>query len=379
VPATAALIVLIVTFLFAAHAHAVVYWQTLGHYNGNALNRANLDKQPPESVQAPFTELPPGDTTPDLTAHGGFIYSLDHNKPAIGRMRADGTQIEPSFIPIDFASRNVAVNSSGIYWTRADFGQSTIARADLDGSDVNTSFITLPPKYESVGGIAASQTALYWSADDSEFGGQVIGRANTDGSGVNLAFVSPPNVPESLAASDAHVYWVSQETGIGRARSDGSEADPFFAPTSVIGAEPFGAFDLAVAGPYLFWGNYNFDTVGRMNLDGSGVNPNFINYSEDGDGLIAIAADPLIRPIAVITKAPKEKTAKRKAKISFKSPNAPDASFRCKLDNKNYKPCSSPVKVKAKPGKHKFLVQAVNATGPSPYPARAKWKVERKG
>jgi hypothetical protein len=388
VPATAALVALLVSLLFAASAHAVVYWQTMGPYSGNALNRANLDKNPPEATQLPFVAMPPGTEIGDLTAYGGFLYWIDPITAAIGRMRADGTQIEPSFVATHvfaFANQSqVAVNSSGIYWTRPGGtvpGQNTIARADLDGSNVNTNFIALSfPAHEVQRGLAASETHLFWSGL-TEFGDNVIGRANTDGSGVNPALVSlgPDARPAALAATNNHVYWTDQGSafaGIGRASADGSEVISPFVPASAGGA----ASDLAVGGQYLFWRDYLLETVGRMGLDGSGMDRGFIprSYTHPDDVLGAIAADPLARPTAVITKAPKKKTRKRKAKIAFTSPDVPDASFQCKLDKKAYRPCSSPVKVKAKPGKHKFRVKAVNATGPSPYPARTKWKVERR-
>lgn len=77
-----------------------------------------------------------------------------------------------------------------------------------------------------------------------------------------------------------------------------------------------------------------------------------------------------------ISKGPKKKTSKRTAKFKFDSP-LPDATFECKLDSKKFKPCESPVKYKGlKPGKHKFQVRAIDASGnPDPSPDKYKWKI----
>jgi hypothetical protein len=84
-------------------------------------------------------------------------------------------------------------------------------------------------------------------------------------------------------------------------------------------------------------------------------------------------------PDTEITKQPKRKTTKRKAKLKFSSSEA-GSTFECKLDKKPFKPCESPFKKKVKAGKkHKFLVRATDATGNTdPTPAKAKWKVLEK-
>jgi hypothetical protein len=83
-------------------------------------------------------------------------------------------------------------------------------------------------------------------------------------------------------------------------------------------------------------------------------------------------------PETTITKAPKKKSFKRKAKLEFSS-SEPGSTFLCKLDKKPAQPCTSPLKTKKlKPGKHHFEVAATDAAGnPDPSPATAKWKVKR--
>lgn len=80
-------------------------------------------------------------------------------------------------------------------------------------------------------------------------------------------------------------------------------------------------------------------------------------------------------PATTIGKGPKKKTKKRKAKFTFSSDD-PAASFQCKLDRKSFAACSSPKKVKVKPGKHKFAVEAIDAAGNiDASAAKFAWKV----
>jgi hypothetical protein len=81
-------------------------------------------------------------------------------------------------------------------------------------------------------------------------------------------------------------------------------------------------------------------------------------------------------PQTKITKGPKAKTSKTKAKFKFRS-SEPDSSFECKLDRGPFKRCDSPEKVKHLDlGRHKFRVRAVDAAGNAdPSPAKLRWKV----
>ncbi len=83
-------------------------------------------------------------------------------------------------------------------------------------------------------------------------------------------------------------------------------------------------------------------------------------------------------PETTITKHPKKKGTKRKAKFKFES-SEDGSSFECKLDKKPYKPCTSPYKKKVKLAKHKFRVRATDAAGNTDgSPAKFKFKVKPK-
>jgi hypothetical protein len=80
-------------------------------------------------------------------------------------------------------------------------------------------------------------------------------------------------------------------------------------------------------------------------------------------------------PETTITKRPKKKTEKRKAKFRFVANPADGAAFECKLDKKRFKSCDSPYKKRARPGKHRFKVRATVDGVTDPTPAKFKWKV----
>jgi hypothetical protein len=86
----------------------------------------------------------------------------------------------------------------------------------------------------------------------------------------------------------------------------------------------------------------------------------------------------LIAPETTITKQPKPKTESVRATLKFSS-DEQGSGFRCKVDQKPYRNCSSPLKLnRLKPGRHKVLVKAVDGSGnEDPTPSVARWKVRR--
>lgn len=80
-------------------------------------------------------------------------------------------------------------------------------------------------------------------------------------------------------------------------------------------------------------------------------------------------------PNGKIGKKPKKRTTKRTAKFTFSSSEA-GSTFKCKLDRKPFRSCTSPFKKKVKPGKHRFQLEAIDAAGNvDPTPATYRWKV----
>lgn len=95
-------------------------------------------------------------------------------------------------------------------------------------------------------------------------------------------FITGVDNPVALAIDDAHIYWVTSGS-IGRANLDGSGVDESF--IGGIG-DPC---SVAVNDAHIYWDDgFNF-TIGRANLDGSGVDQGFI--SEGVDSPCGLAVD----------------------------------------------------------------------------------------
>jgi hypothetical protein len=156
-----------------------------------------------------------------------------------------------------------ANTASYVYWANRAIG--TIGRARLDGMDVERALVT---GIVAPCGVAVAGGYIYWASD----GGGAVGRARTDGTSVNAAFIRGVGADTcGVAVRGKYIYWASNDLGaVGRANLDGTDARPNFihAPD---------ANGIAIEGQHLYWGTVApflaaSKTVGRANLDGTGVN-----------------------------------------------------------------------------------------------------------
>jgi hypothetical protein len=231
---------------------------------------------------------------------GAYVYwSDDTAGGSIGRAELSGAPNPgEGWLPGIDAGCGITVDSSHVYWTTR---AGTIGRANLDGSAVEQDFIVLPSGWAC--GVAADTNHLYWASNSNG----KLGRAELDGSNVQAAWMSPgtgrgcgitvdstsvywatasgvysaplgggPPATISEATSDncgiavnaAHVYWASGEGKIERDTLGGGP------PTPIVEA-PLSPCGVAVDAHYVYWGNSASDTIGRSNLDGSGVDQRF--------------------------------------------------------------------------------------------------------
>jgi hypothetical protein len=209
---------------------------------------------------------------------------------------------------------NAPTDASYLYWVN---GKTTIGRARLDGTGVEHSFVSGTGRGPC--GLALDRKHIYWG---EALGGKVgspdrggaIGRANRDGSGVNAKFIpTPAHHGCGVAIAGSHIYWTSgackivpgrgcwwapsSPAAIGRADVDGTGVDDQFITDLAIPRSPaFQTADpcgIAVAGKYIYWMN-NAESrkpvpIGRANLDGTGVNKRFITGVTGGTCGIAVA------------------------------------------------------------------------------------------
>ena len=222
----------------------------------------------------------------------------DELLPGIYRANLDGSDVNPNFITgAGLPSGGIAVDARHIYWTNwwlpppppeglGEVGTSTIARANLDGSEQNPNWIVLAGIHAGTS-VAVGAGHVYWTWLNS------IGRANLDGSRVNPSFIPDAGDYAGGIAVDArHIYWanpppsafdehvVPTERGsIGRANLHGTHVEPRFIPSA--GTSP--AF-VAVDGSHIYWVEGNESQIARAKLDGTHVDHSFVS-DFDGGGL----------------------------------------------------------------------------------------------
>jgi hypothetical protein len=124
-------------------------------------------------------------------------------------------------------------------------------------------------------------------------------------------------------------------------------------------------------GPHsLFFSIYDAD-------DTSGVSAVFVDNLVVGQAQGATCVRDTKAPTAKLKKKPKKNTSKKKAKFKFTA-DEPATTFECKLNRKKFKPCTSPRKVKAKQGKNRFRVRAIDASGNVGKAVKYSWRFEKK-
>jgi virginiamycin B lyase len=140
----------------------------------------------------------------------------------------------------------------------------------------------------------AAEAHVYWA---SRGGGEGIGRANLDGTNVKSSFVPLDRFASScgVAVDETHIYWgnnsvIRRTPSIGRAKLDGTGIDPSFAPAAGLVPQ----CGIGVAGDYVYWTNADPQkipaSIGRVKVDGTGVEQSFIPQA-DRFGSCSLAAD----------------------------------------------------------------------------------------
>lgn len=262
-----------------------VYWANSGEGSGTTVGRAGGDGT---AINQTFLS---GAKAPwDVAVDQLHIYWVNNASGTIGRAMLDGTDLNQSFITGAQSPLGVVVDGSYIYWSNAGANchgplstcdGTTIGRAKLDGSSVNQSFIT---GADGPAHLAVNGNYIYWA----NFNGSTIGRASLDGSGANQRFLTTAGQPGGVAVDGSYIYWRTP-TGIGRANLNGTNVTHNFITAAV------GAGGIAVDSTHIYWCNrdasadivdwFRGTTIGRANLDGTGVNQKFIAGADGPTGI----------------------------------------------------------------------------------------------
>ena len=392
--AAVVLALLIAPIFLAARADAYLYW----HHDGPewGIARANLDGS---GVDERFINtciaVPTGcgEVGYDVAVGAGYVYWV--NLPycsacpgGLGPVTIDRAKIDGSGVDRDFLNvpgGGIAVDAGHVYWADIVGGFPYIGRARIDGSGVDRTFI---PALSGATDIAVDAGHVYWT---NHWG---IDRANIDGSGVDEDFIVTTPEPLAIAVDAGHIYWTTSNESlpsdpqgfqtISRARIDGSGVDRNF--ITGVATRPFTPNGIAVDAGHVYWtqgwrpgGPTGRPSIGRANIDGSGVDLRFRTL-DDGVGYASgVAVDALVDtepPETKLTGGAPKKTKKTTLKFKFKS-SEPESSFECRLDEGKWKACSSPQKYRdLERGKYKFQVTATDAAGnEDPTAAKDKFKV----
>jgi len=221
--------------------------------------------------------------TEDTGTSGNTVKRIDLDPlgtPVVMYDAADGVN-QPSGIALDAVAAKV-------YWT--EWGSDRIRRSNLNGTDTPVDLLTtgLTQPYSIDLDLLNGQ--MYWA---DAIGTNAIRHANLNGTDVMTVWSmrgdnrdGPHGV--ALDATNNKMYWThGRDNKIMRANLDGNGVEPQFIMLDA-GSRPVGiALDLVHNKVY--WTEYNDDTIGVANLDGSGVDDAFVTGLADPDH---VAVDP---------------------------------------------------------------------------------------
>jgi virginiamycin B lyase len=210
-----------------------------------------------------------------------YVYWTDAKPGAVARADLDGTAVDTRFIRAGRPPLGVAVDGTHVYWSNA----TSIGRANLDGSGAEGQFISAIDRPLS---LAVDGAHIYWTAGPN----RGIGRANLDGSGVERQFITGLRSPLGLAVDAEHIYWAESavddhlDGSIGRANLDASGVnDRFITDTWERGALSFDPIGVAVDGSHIFWTNNADGSIGRVDLDRTNPKPLLVRGAEAQGGV----------------------------------------------------------------------------------------------
>jgi virginiamycin B lyase len=212
-----------------------------------------------------------------IAADSTHVFWSDEGTNELGRATLAGAEVDPSFVAEGGSvPEGMVVDANYLYW--ANLAENAIGRVKLDGSEPDRHFIQLAAS-SFPEAVAIEGTHLYWTASGN---GGSIGRSNLAGGEVEPEFITAmTGAVFAIAVNAGHIYW-TESTAIGRAAIDGSSPELGW----ISGLS--NASGLALDNEHLFWTSFTGNSIARANLDGTGVEPNFITGASFPD-MIAIS------------------------------------------------------------------------------------------
>lgn len=234
----------------------------------------------------------------------------------------------------------------------------------------------------AIGAGASNSYGIAVTADDSSmvslFGNSVIARGNHK----DIYVADFASATATVTLSFSNFATVLKSGNMTSTVSDpNTDANQVAAPVFVDAAA--GNYRQAAGSPTIDAGTHDFFS-GLSDIDGQ-ARPNGAANDIGADEFYAASAPATPAPAAdttppsgKISKRPKSRTTKRRAKFKFTS-NEAGSTFLCKLDRGKYKACKSSYSKKVKLGKHTLRMIAVDAAGNrDATPAVWRWRVVRR-
>ena len=176
-----------------------------------------------------------------LDAAAGKIY-VTNAWGKVQRLNIDGSNFQPNLITDLDTPGGLALDVAGgkVYWTEAS---GRIRRANLDGSNIQDVATGLGAPIN----IAISGGMVYWTEKTGENTGEIRFANLNEISNVMTRHSFPQGFPVGIAvdAVENKLYWTTSRGNIGRSNLDGSNLQPDFVP----GLTAAGAFVLNVETP----------------------------------------------------------------------------------------------------------------------------------
>ena len=294
------MLAVVVFACLAARAGAFVYWSnnSLGLAVGT-VGRSNLDGS---AVDQSFSMA--GNTPQGVAVDGAHLYAGLHNPDRIERSNLDGSGVDQSFITgLGAAVTGVAVDGSTS--TGPTPSPATIGRANLDGTGVDQSFITgasAPTGWRST---ASTSTGPTTAAARSG------GRTSTAPAS-NQSFITGAEQPvRGRGRRPAHLL-----DQLGNEHDRAGEPRRHRRGPELHHRRRSARSGWRSTAEHIYWANFgrhaNFGTIvtttiGRANLDGSGLDENFITGADSPDGVAVDSLEPpsasIMTPVAGATYA----------------------------------------------------------------------------
>jgi virginiamycin B lyase len=206
-----------------------------------------------------------------IALDANYLYIASPAQLSVTRANLDGSNLILDFTAVflDFPER-IAIDARYIYITQPSNDYSD--RFDIDGTNLIEGYIG----GDSPIGIAVDAKWIYF-ANQAE---GTIGRAAIDASSIDYGFITGCSYPNGLAMDGQYLYWANQGSSsvstphrsIGRANIDGTGVNQ-----DLIPSVPFAPTDVAVNDRHIYF--LRADDPGgisRAALDGSSVQFGFL-------------------------------------------------------------------------------------------------------